>query len=47
MSSERLKMRFGEVDEAMFHDVERPQERVFYTLGIEISDLYEVEEVNF
>jgi hypothetical protein len=42
-----LKCYFGEVDEAMFHDVERPQERIFYILGIKKSDLYEVEEVKF
>jgi hypothetical protein len=30
-----LKCDIGDVDEAMFHDVERPFERIFYTLGIQ------------
>jgi hypothetical protein len=34
-----LKYNFGEVDEAMFHDVERPFERISDVLGIKISDL--------
>jgi hypothetical protein len=42
-----LKSEFVEVDEAMFHDVERPQERIFYILGIKKSELYEVAEVKF
>jgi hypothetical protein len=37
-----LKFDFGEVDESLFHDVERPFERIFYILGIEKSDLNEV-----
>jgi hypothetical protein len=31
----------------MFHYVERPFERIFYILGIQKSDLTEVEEVMF
>jgi hypothetical protein len=37
-----LKFDFGEVDESMFLDVEKPFERIFYILGIEKSDLIEV-----
>jgi hypothetical protein len=29
-----LKCDFGDVDEAMFHDVERPFKRIFYILAI-------------
>jgi hypothetical protein len=29
-----LQNNFGEVDEAMFHDVEMPFEYIFYILGI-------------
>jgi hypothetical protein len=32
---------FGVVDESMFHDVQRPFERIFNILGIEKSDLNE------
>jgi hypothetical protein len=42
-----LKCYFGDVDEAIFHDVERPFERIFYILGIQKSDLDEVAEVMF
>jgi hypothetical protein len=42
-----LKCDFFEVDEAMFHDVERPQKYIFYILRIKKSDLYEFEEVKF
>jgi hypothetical protein len=34
-----LKFVFGDVDEAMFHDVEGPFERIFFILGIQKSDL--------
>jgi hypothetical protein len=34
-----LKCKFGDVDEAIFHDVERQAERIFYILGIQKSDL--------
>jgi hypothetical protein len=30
-----LKFDIGDVDEAMFHDVERPFERIFYIVGIQ------------
>jgi hypothetical protein len=42
-----LKCNFGEVDEAMFHDVERSFERIFYILGIQKSDLDEVANLSF
>jgi hypothetical protein len=42
-----LKCDFGDVDEAMFHDVERSQERILYILEIKKSDLFGVEEVKF
>jgi hypothetical protein len=42
-----LKFDFGDVEEAMFHYVERQFERIFYNLGIKKSDLYEVAEVMF
>jgi hypothetical protein len=42
-----LKCDIGEVDEAIFHDVEKPFERIFYILGIQISDYYEFEKVMF
>jgi hypothetical protein len=42
-----LKINFADFDEAMFHDVERPFERIFYILGIEKSDLDEVSGVMF
>jgi hypothetical protein len=38
----RLKNDFGEVDEAMFHGVESPNELIFCILSIEKSDLDEV-----
>jgi shikimate kinase len=47
LPSEVLKWNFGDVDEAMFHDVEMSFERIFYILGIEYSDLDEVVEVMF
>jgi hypothetical protein len=31
---ERLKIDFGDVDEEMFHDVQRKFEPIFYILGI-------------
>jgi hypothetical protein len=39
---ERLNFDFVDFDEAMFHDVERPFERIFYIVGIHKSvlDLY-------
>jgi hypothetical protein len=37
-----LKFDFGDFDESMFHDVERPFERIFNILAIEKSDLNEV-----
>jgi hypothetical protein len=40
-----LKINFADFDEAMFHYVERPFERIFYILGTEKSDLDEVGEV--
>jgi hypothetical protein len=36
-----LKNDFGKVDEAMFHDVERPFESIFYIQGIQHIDLDE------
>jgi hypothetical protein len=36
-----LKCDFGDVDEAMFHDVERSFERIFYNLGLQKSDFGE------
>jgi hypothetical protein len=36
-----LKKDFDEVDEAMFHGVERPCEIIFYIPGIDKSDLDE------
>jgi hypothetical protein len=42
-----LKINFAEFDEAVFHDVERPFERIFYILSIEKSDLNEVAEMMF
>jgi hypothetical protein len=44
---EVLKNDFGEVDESMFHDVERPFGSIFYILGTEKSDLDEVAYVTF
>jgi hypothetical protein len=38
----RLKKRLGEVDEAMFHGVERPCELIFCILCMEQSELDEV-----
>jgi hypothetical protein len=37
-----LKNDFGEVDEAIFQGIERPNELIFSILGIEKSDLDEV-----
>jgi shikimate kinase len=34
-----LKINFADFDEAIFHDVEKPLERIFKILGIENSDL--------
>jgi hypothetical protein len=42
-----LKINFADFDEAMFHDVERAFERIFYILGIEKSYLDEVAVVMF
>jgi hypothetical protein len=42
-----LKYDFVDVDEAMFHDVERIFERIFYILGIQKSVLDDVAEVMF
>jgi hypothetical protein len=42
-----LRCDFGDVDEAMFHDDERPFERIFYILGTQKSDLDVVAEVMF
>jgi hypothetical protein len=42
-----LKCDFGDVDEEVFHDVERPCELIFYILGIQISHSKEVAEVMF
>jgi hypothetical protein len=38
---------FVEVDEAIFHGVEKPCELIFYILGIQKSDLDEVPEKMF
>jgi hypothetical protein len=38
---------FGDVDDAMFHYIERAFERIFYILGIQKSDLGEDAEVMF
>jgi hypothetical protein len=40
-----LKFVFGDVDKAMFHDVERPFEGIFYIVGIQKSDLDSFAEV--
>jgi hypothetical protein len=40
-------MRLFYVDKAMFHDVERPLERIFYIPGIQKTDLDKVAEVKF
>jgi hypothetical protein len=45
--SVRIKIRFGEVDEAMFEGVKMPCEPIFFLLGIQKSDLDEVAEVVF
>jgi hypothetical protein len=42
-----LKRDFGDVDEAMFHDVERKFESIFYILHIQKSFLYDFAEVMF
>jgi hypothetical protein len=42
-----LKSNFGDVDEAMFHDVIKQLERIFYILGTEKSDLDEFAEDTF
>jgi hypothetical protein len=44
---ERLIYDFGDVDEAMFHDVERTFERNFYIIGIQKRILDDVAEVMF
>jgi hypothetical protein len=46
LPSESLKMT-GDVDEEMFHDVERPFERILYIPGIQKCGLDEVAEVMF
>jgi hypothetical protein len=43
----RLKNDFVEVDEAIIQGDERPSELIFYILGIQKSDLYEVPEMMF
>jgi hypothetical protein len=45
LRSERLKIRFVEVDESMFYDVERPFQRIVYVLVIQKGNLDEVVEV--
>jgi hypothetical protein len=42
-----LKCDFGDEDETMFHEVERPFERIFYILDIQKFDLDEFGEVMF
>jgi hypothetical protein len=42
-----LKCDFGDVDEAMFYDVEMPFEGIFYILGIQKIDFDELAEVMF
>jgi hypothetical protein len=42
-----LECDFGNVDETMFHDVERTFEPIFNILGIQKSVLDEVAEVMF
>jgi hypothetical protein len=42
-----LKINFADFDEAIFHDVERPFERIFKILSIEKSDLEEFTELMF
>jgi hypothetical protein len=42
-----LRINFGDVDEALFHDVVKQLERIFYILGTEKSDLDEDAEVMF
>jgi hypothetical protein len=37
-----LKCDFGDFVEAIFHDVDRPFESIFYILGFQKSDLDEV-----
>jgi hypothetical protein len=41
------KYYFSDVHEAMFHDVERPFEGIFYILGIQKSDLDEIAKEMF
>jgi hypothetical protein len=40
-----MKCDFGDVDETMIHDVERPFKRILYVPGIQKSDLNEFSEV--
>jgi hypothetical protein len=42
-----LKSNFGDVDEAMFHDVVKQLEPIFYILGPGKSELYEFAEMMF
>jgi hypothetical protein len=42
-----LKWEFDEVDEVMFHEVERPFQLIFCILGTQKSDLDEVAVVLF
>jgi hypothetical protein len=42
-----FKCEYRDVNKAMFHNVERPFERVCYILGIPKSDFDEVAEVMF
>jgi hypothetical protein len=44
---EHLKYDFGDVDEAMFHDIESTFERIFYILGIQKSAFENFAEVMF
>jgi hypothetical protein len=47
LPSERLKCDFCNFDEAMFHDVERPFERIYNILGIQKSNLNEIADFMF
>jgi hypothetical protein len=42
-----LKCDFGDADEALFHDVEKTFDRIFYILGIQKSVLDDVAEMIF
>jgi hypothetical protein len=47
MPFEGFKFDLCEVDEAIFHDIEKPFESIFYILGIQKSDLDEVADMMF